>query len=305
LVFTQAPLHKASPGWHTHAPPTHATVNGVPKQTFPHPPQLKKSLERLRQVVPHRVVPAEQVQLPVTQIWLDAQTRPHPPQLFRSLCTSRHTPRHSRLPGAHWQTPPTQASVVAQAWAQAPQLRGSTSRLTHTPEQLVGADGGQVEVQAPDEHACPDGHASPHPPQLAGSVWRLTQVLPHRVVPAGHTQAPPWHVPRPQEMPQPPQLLESVPGLTQVLPQRICPGRHELRHSPKSHTWPAAQVRPQLPQLLGSDWRRTHWVPQRVKPAAQAHREFTHAELAPQETPQPPQLAASLAGLTQIPLHRM
>ena len=76
---------------------------------------------------------------------------------------------------------------MAQALPQAPQLAASVSVSTQfiTPAAVVQTVRGaaQVSAQRPAEHICPDGHAVPHEPQLAGSLSRVAQTSPQRLWP--------------------------------------------------------------------------------------------------------------------------
>ncbi len=100
-------------------------------------------------------------------------------------------------------------------------------------------------VQTPLTHVLPLAQTTPHPPQLAASLDRLTHDVPHFVRPEAHSLPPAVHVPAiqngvapPQTTPQPPQLLMSLLASIQVPLQQVRPL--------------ALQLLPMAPQL-GSD----------------------------------------------------
>ncbi len=68
--------------------------------------------------------------------------------------------------------------------------------------------------------------ALPHMPQLAGSLWRSAQAVPHIVWPVAHIVVP--------------------------------------VHAPAAQVWPAAQVRPHMPQFAVSVWRFAQVLPQSI-----------------------------------------
>jgi hypothetical protein len=81
------------------------------------------------------------------------------------------------------QRPATQNGVAfgsEQGLPHPPQLAGSLLVLVHAPEQLVRPVPHEA-AHAPPPQIWPAGHARPHIPQLALSVWRLLQVVPHAV----------------------------------------------------------------------------------------------------------------------------
>ena len=101
-----------------------------------------------------------------------------------------------------------------------------------------------------------------HAPQLAGSVWRSTQRVPHLVGPPVHVilQAPaeqtsPLSVAHAAE--QAPQLFGSELRSTQRVPHLIGPPVHVILHVPEEQTSPlsVAHALEQAPQLTGSDIR--------------------------------------------------
>jgi hypothetical protein len=77
-------------------------------------------------------------------------------------------------------------------------------------------------------HVCPFAQATPHAPQLAGSLPVLVHELPQRAVPVGQRQRPPVHcMAAAHTVPQAPQLLGSV-----------CVSAHPFMHEtvPMGHT---------------------------------------------------------------------
>ena len=123
--------------------------------------------------------------------------------------------------------PPTHTSFVSgQTFPHVLQLRGSVSRFAHDVPQSVN---GAMHWQVPPEHASfARTHAVPHAPQLSGSVVRSEHLgfeLGHGVR-LPHWQAPPLHVPAPQEMPHAPQFAGSLAydaGSTQNVLHSSCP----------------------------------------------------------------------------------
>ncbi len=114
-------------------------------------------------------------------------------------------------------------------------------------------------------------HAAAHPPQLAGSVCRSTQVPLHGVMPAGQAHTPPVQMSpvSGNTAPHPLQLFGSVCRSTQWPLQAVVPAGQT--QTPLSHVPPpAGQVTPHPPQLPGSVCVSTHWPPHRVQPTLQA-----------------------------------
>jgi len=71
-------------------------------------------------------------------------------------------------------------------------------------------------------------------PQAVASVLRFLQTPPQSVSPAGHLQAPDWHVlPPVQTLPQLPQLLLSVCRFLQLVPQHCVPAAHLMSQPPQ------------------------------------------------------------------------
>ncbi len=109
------------------------------------------------------------------------------------------------------------------ATPQPPQLKGVACVETQrSPQHTVGRPQvgmppqPMVKVQRPATHCCPSVQATPHAPQLVGSLWAFTQRSPQQVAPGAHAGPPPqvgmgWHrrplqnSPGAQMTPQPPQ----------------------------------------------------------------------------------------------------
>jgi hypothetical protein len=111
-----------------------AQLDGLP-QRVPHEPQLKSSLARDVQSVPHASgwPGSPQVHAPWTHVWLLEQPFPQPPQLEPSLWVSTHSPSHAVVPAAsHSQRPDMHFCALPQTLPQAPQLFGSVTD-TDTP----------------------------------------------------------------------------------------------------------------------------------------------------------------------------
>jgi hypothetical protein len=154
-------------------------------------------------------------------------------------------------------------------------------------------------------------HFVPHALQLAGSVCRFTQLVPHAVSPAGQltTQSPAEHsCPEGHTCPHAPQFDGSVRRLTQVPLHTVCPvPAQALAHAPAAQiAMPpvgAGHALPHLPQLAGSPWTDTQLPPHAVRPAGHVswQRPFEHTSPEAQACPQAPQLSGSLRRSTQPP----
>jgi hypothetical protein len=81
---------------------------------------------------------------------------------------------------------PMQVSSPWQTVPQFPQLLLSDRGSTQTPLQRICGTG---HLHTPLTQERPGAHTLPHVPQLAGSVWVLTQVVP-QAVPVAQPQAP-------------------------------------------------------------------------------------------------------------------
>ena len=90
--------------------------------------------------------------------------------------------------------------------------------LTHDPEQNVDPLG-HATTHVPPEHAVPDAHTLPQPPQFTLSDPASMQRLPHIINPGAQVleqTPPPQAVPGPQACPQPPQFVLSLARLVQI-----------------------------------------------------------------------------------------
>ena len=108
--------------------------------------------------------------------------------------------------------------------AQSPQFVGSIAVSAQLVAPLVvhvARGGAQVVPHAPPEHTWPAGHAVPHAPQLALSVWRFV------------------HTPE----------------------QTVRPALHDATHSPAVHALPGGHARSQRPQCASSVSRSRHAAP--------------------------------------------
>jgi hypothetical protein len=215
---------------------------------------------------------AAPVQVPLEQNCPNAQALPHVPQLVgsRDVSTQAVIPPngHAVKPGGHvtpasmavpLQVPLEQNCPNEQASPHAPQLVGSMAVFTQAvipPNGHAVRPGGHVTpasiavpLQVPLEHNCPNEQASPHAPQLVGSMAVFTQaVIPpngHAVRPGGHVtpasmavpvQVPLEHnCPNAQALPHAPQLVGSKAVFTQAV---IPSNGHAVR--PDGHVTPAS-----------------------------------------------------------------
>jgi hypothetical protein len=128
-----------------------------------------------------------------------------------------------------------------------------------------------VHVQTPAWQVVPDGHFTPHLPQLSPSLVGSTHCVPQRTKLTGQVHTPSTQGPAVgHTTPHPPQLLLSLAVLTQT--GVVCPAGMHIDSWPghvQTPSWQesvAGHVRPQVPQLPGSLCKRTHRVPQTVHP---------------------------------------
>jgi len=91
--------------------------------------------------------------------------------------------------------------------------------VTPDPTALPRSVTGHAAVQAPPAHPCPLAHARPQVPQLAGSVWRLTQ------------------------------------RIAAPVPQTDCGDVQTSAQVPARQAWPEGHTRSHAPQLDASLWR--------------------------------------------------
>jgi len=107
----------------------------------------------------------------------------------------------------------------------------------------------------PPLQAPPFPHAMPQPPQLFGSAFKSTHLLPHEKRPdrQANVHTPPEHsgvAPEGagQTLPQLPQFCGSVLVLTQLPLQSVLNGSHAAAHVPKAQICPVPQMFVQDPQ---------------------------------------------------------
>jgi hypothetical protein len=150
--------------------------------------------------------------------------------------------------------------------------------------------------------ACASEQACPQPPQLFGSVARLTHAPLQFTSPVWHDT---WQLPPEQTSPaahlvvHAPQLFGSLCVAVQTPKQSVCPDGHW--HAPPMHVWPLAQAFPHPPQLPGSLFVLTHAPLHDVWPDGHAHAPPAHAWPEGQALPHLPQLFGSVCSLTQAP----
>lgn len=169
-----------------------------------------------------------------------------------------------------------------------------------SPRQTLGMSQGHE--QYPAVHAPPEGHAQPHEPQCCGFVSGSTQSAPQTSgASAGHSHVPETHAASVgQGRAHEPQFCASVSGFTHRDPQTSgasaghsqTPASHTSFSS--GHACPhAASPSPQFRGSVRPSTQRGTWAGQYEKaPQSQIPPEQVPA---PQETPQPPQLAGSVA----------
>jgi hypothetical protein len=235
-------------------------------------------------------------------------------------------------------TPIWHATPAGQACPQAPQFAGSlvgSAQYIPPPAaaQATGIDGGHpvppVPPQMPPTHMAPAGHATPQPPQLAGSLSRFVHISPPgpkqpfgigppQVIDVPPPHIPFWHAtPDGQTMPQFPQLLGSLIMSVQIGPCGLghifgLSGGQVVEpppHIPFWHATPIGQTTPQPPQFAGSLERFVQYcIPVAFmqplgavagQPGPPPHIPFWQATPDGQVMPQPPQFAASDFGSVQ------
>jgi hypothetical protein len=200
-------LNPPSPHPATHAPPEQVVPRPHP---MPHPPQLALSLCGFTHVAPHKRSPAAQLQALLAQVAPLGHCVPQPPQSSGFVVGSTHAPlqlvspapqtvvhtpaEHTgapaghtlpqlpqlfgsfwvwmhtllqRIPFRHWHTPPWHAVPAAQRVLQVPQLALFVERSRHALPHWLAPP---AQTHAPATHVSPGAQATPHPPQLFGSV---------------------------------------------------------------------------------------------------------------------------------------
>jgi hypothetical protein len=128
------------------------------------------------------------------------------------------------------------------------------------------------------------------PPQLWRPSGQLHEPL-KQLLPAAHAT------------PQPPQFAGSEAVATHDCPQAVSPEVHVAAQCPSEQTWPEGQAVPHAPQFIGSAETSTHAPLQEVAPGRQPeHLPSLQATRAGHAEPQLPQLAMSALGSMQVPL---
>ena len=108
-----------------------------------------------------------------------------------------------------------------------------------------------------------------------------------------------------QATPHPPQLAESLFVSTHALAQDVRPAPQEDVHSPAEHTWPDAHFVVHAPQWDASFAMSKHEPPQFVVPPGQAHEPAVQTMPPVHAMPHPPQLDESLVVSTHAPAQEM
>ncbi len=159
----------------------------------------------------------------------------------------------------------------------------------------------------PALHIWPWVQALPHWPQLAGSEFSSTQVLPHSVNPRRHAQTVLVQVWRLLHcVPQAPQFRGSASRSRQVCPHRVAPPAQRQAPPAQDASYRVLHWRAHWPQLVKLVLTSTHALLQVTCPAPwQMQVPEVQVALVTQVRPHCPQLAASLEGLTQAPLQRI
>lgn len=136
-----------------HAPSTHLGFwNPWFPQLVPQAPQLVKLCCSSTQVLPHRVNPGRQWQVPASQKRVALHWVLQLPQRSGSCWVSAQVCPHTVPPAGHWHTPALHTSPNAQWMLHVPQNCGSVCRSTQAlPHEVSG--GGQE--HCPDVHTCP------------------------------------------------------------------------------------------------------------------------------------------------------
>jgi len=89
------------------------------------------------------------------------------------------------VPGGQRHAPETQSWAAPHARSQLPQLFGSVCRSAHA---FVQAASPFAHAQTPFVQLAAGGQTFPQRPQFCCELLRLTQALPHALVPAGQPQ---------------------------------------------------------------------------------------------------------------------
>src|SRR5262249_3161466 len=146
----------------------------------------------------------------------------------------------------------------------------------------------------PPTHTCEPLHAEPHAPQLEALASRLTQKPSHKLLLAGHLQAP-WlqNVPPVQAMPHALQFALLVMRSTHEPLHSTLPTPQLDWQPPELHTAAAGQTMPQAPQSSVLEVRSTHSPSQPPSPAGQVHAPCTQIAFMGHFVAQAPQFDSS------------
>ncbi len=239
-----------------------------------HAPALQVPPAHGMHAPPQRIWPAGHWHFEALQAMPAGQAMAQPPQWAASLVVSTHADPHCVGKGArHWQVPPAQeefARTAEQAFPQPPQFAGSVAVFTHAGGDALrhSVPYGATHPQTPAVHASfLSGHGTPQPaggvpvpdPQFIGSVVVSVQSAPQSsgfAPPQAH--APAWHV---------------EPGFVVVQ---------------------SVQAAPHAVESVETSRQRGTSASQRLVPAPHWHTPPAQVAPAPQRTPQPPQLFASV-----------
>ena len=263
------PAHCVFPAAQVHVPSTQVEPTS---HATPHAPQLAALVLRSTQVVAIIImpigpragavqavrppVPQPAAHAPFWQVVFGPQRIPHAPQLASSAFVFVQVVPHRVSPPPHVQMPLTQLPPMAHCLLQALQLMLSVVRSTQAPLQLVSDWPASVPVHvvthAPLLQTCPAAHATPHPPQLSGSLCTAVHAPPlHAIPPFGHSHWPATHCrPAAQRALHPPQFALSLwTSMHAPLHSTLPFGQ---THVPAVQDWPGAHFAPHAPQLFGS-----------------------------------------------------
>ena len=166
----------------THLPALHFWSLG---HWFEHWPQFELSVWRSVHVLLQKLRLSSHVHTPFVQTAFWPHDRPHPPQFAPSVLTSTHEFPHAVSPDAHFEThlPCEQSSLLLHGAPHWPQFAPSEPVSEHFPLHEIFPSG---HWHTPSLHVAPLSHATPHPPQLFGSVLRSMQTPAQNVRPFWH-----------------------------------------------------------------------------------------------------------------------
>jgi hypothetical protein len=167
--------------------------------------------------------------MPLLQVWPTPQRMLQPPQFKGSVAVVTQRPLQNDEPAGHAQVPLVHAVPMGQMKPHTPQFALSLLVLVQVPLQFTWPTG-HMPVHMRFTHEAPGAQVTPQPPQLRGSLSKLTHE------PSGH-----W-----------------LSGIGQMVVQ--------VRFA---QTWLGPHWRAQLPQFEGSLLRSTQRPLQSVVPAGQ------------------------------------